>query len=65
MDDSGRLHMPGFVGKTFTQSGLKDELDEAARAKVEGAALRGAADLGMNRKSRRKMLSGANKERIA
>lgn len=53
MDDSGRLHMPnGFIGKTFKELGL-DPKDEAARAAVEGAALRGAAELGMNRKARR------------
>jgi hypothetical protein len=59
MDDSGRLHMPGFVGKTFEETGVKkgvfgkvatsliaDEIDESARAKVEGAELRGAMELG-------------------
>lgn len=60
MDDSGRLHMPGFVGKTFEELGI-DPKDEAARQAVEGAELRGAMELG-NRKARRAAMS--RKERI-
>lgn len=66
MDDRGRLHMPGFVGETFEQTGVKkfgkvastlitDEIDESARRAVEGAEIRGAEELGMNRKARRKL----------
>lgn len=72
MDDSGRLHMPGFVGETFEETGVKkfgkvastlitDEVDESARKAVEGAELRAARELG-NRKMRRASLS--NRERI-
>lgn len=66
MDDSGRLHMPGFVGQTFEETGAKkfgkvatsiihDEIDEAARTAVEGADVSGALEDGMNRKARRRL----------
>ena len=73
MDDSGRLHMPGFVGKTFEETGVKkfgkvatsiihDEIDESARAKVEGAELHSAMELG-NRKARRAMAAQMGPDR--
>lgn len=72
MDDRGRLHMPGFVGETFEETGVKkfgkvatsiihDEIDESARARVEGAEMRAAMELG-KRKTRRALQS--RKERI-
>lgn len=45
MDAHGRLHMPGFVGETFEETGLTEEVREAEA--------RGAAKDGMNRKMRR------------
>lgn len=65
MDDRGRLHMSGFVGQSFEKTGVKkfgkvatsiihDEIDESARAKVEGAELRGAMELA-TRKTRMDM----------
>ena len=29
MDSKGRLHMPGFVGQTFEETGLRKKLAEA------------------------------------
>lgn len=29
MDSDGRLHMPGFVGQTFEETGLRKKLAEA------------------------------------
>lgn len=46
MDSSGRLHMPGgFVGESFEETGVADE--------VRAAEIRGAIGDGMNRKARR------------
>jgi hypothetical protein len=57
MDDSGRLHMPGFVGQTFEETGVtpKHPDDVAAQRAVEGAAMRGAVETGLNRNGRRRL----------
>jgi hypothetical protein len=65
MDTEGRLHMPGFVGMTYKENGLKDPEDEIARQAVEGAELHGAIELGANRRSRRKIATELrHKERV-
>lgn len=66
MDDKGRLHMPGFVGKTFEETGVVKEIDdEATRIKKSAleAELRAQLHDGMNRKQRRKAAK-LDRERI-
>jgi hypothetical protein len=37
MDSQGRLHMPGFVGQTFDETGLRQRL-QSARAELREIA---------------------------
>jgi len=38
MDEHGRLHMPGFVGETFAETGVKHEKDLVARSPPKAAS---------------------------